>query len=170
MNYFNLLSLRIPPQKRLTVLDDQLRHHRARPEHIAVHCDVMAEDLGENPPGLQPTIQCLVMCPYPPLYRPIFRRINVVSGAFDFAGVAAIALVVLEPLARLDEVMQNLVKDFNDSILTRRVWTLDPNQVPRKDVNAQLVAKGGLPRVFVGRKGVPLSLQFPFAGFKGRFR
>ncbi len=66
------------------------------------------------------------------------------------------ALVGLDPLARLNEVTQNLVKDFNVSILTCRVWTLDPNQVPREDVDAQLVAKGGLPRVFVGHKGVPL--------------
>jgi hypothetical protein len=143
-------------KKRLTVLDGQLRHHCARPEHIAVHCDVMVEDLGENPPGLQPPIQRLLTCPYPPLHRPIFRRINVVSGAFDFVGVAMVALVGLDPLARLEEVTKNLVINFNVSILTCRVWTLDPNQVPRKDVDAQLVAKGGFPRVFVGRKGVPL--------------
>ncbi len=43
-------------KKRLTVFDGELRHHRACPEHIAVNCDVMAKDLGENPPGLQPPI------------------------------------------------------------------------------------------------------------------
>ncbi len=37
-------------KKRLTMLNGELRHHRTRPEHIAVHCDVAAEDLGENPP------------------------------------------------------------------------------------------------------------------------
>ncbi len=121
-----------------------------------MHCDVVAEDLGENPPGLQPPIQHLVTRPYPPLHRPIFRWINIVSGAFDFVRVAAVALVGLDPLARLKEVTQNLVENFNVGILTCRVWTLDPNQVPRKDVDTQLVAKGGLPRIFVGRKGIPL--------------
>jgi len=29
-------------------------------------------------------------------------------------------------------------------------------QVPREDVHPQLVAQGGLPRVLVGREGVPL--------------
>ena len=36
-------------EKRLPVLDGELRHHRARPEHIAVPSDVVAEDLGEDP-------------------------------------------------------------------------------------------------------------------------
>ncbi len=33
---------------------------------------------------------------------------------------------------------------------------MDPHQIPRKDVNAQLVAEDELPSVLVGRKGVPL--------------
>ncbi len=70
--------------------------------------------------------------------------------------MAAVALVGLDPLARLEEVPQNLVENFNVGLLTSRVWPLNPNQVPREDVDAQLVAKGGLPCVFVGRKGVPL--------------
>ncbi len=41
-------------------------------------------------------------------------------------------------------------------ILTGRVWTLDPYQIPCKDVDPQLVTQGGLPRVLVGRKGIPL--------------
>ena len=143
-------------RKRLTILDGELRHHRARPEHIAVHCDVVAEDLGENPPGLQPPIQHLVTRPYPPLHCPIFRRIHIVPGASDFVRVAVVALVGLDPLARLEEVPQNPVKIFNVGKLTSRVGTLDPQQVHCEDVDAQLVAKGGLPRVFVGRKGVPL--------------
>jgi hypothetical protein len=96
------------------------------------------------------------MRPYPPLHCPIFCRIHVVPGAFDFVGVAAVALVSIDPLARLEEVPQNLVENFNVGILTSRVWPLNPNQVPREDADTQLVAKGGLPRVFVGPKGVPL--------------
>ena len=44
-------------EKRLAVLDGELCHHRARPEHIAMYHDVVAEDLGEDPPVLQPPVQ-----------------------------------------------------------------------------------------------------------------
>jgi hypothetical protein len=36
---------------------------------------VVAKDLGENPPVLQPPVQRLVTRPHPPLHSPIFRRI-----------------------------------------------------------------------------------------------
>ncbi len=51
-----LLVLVSDLEQRLTVLDGELRHHRTRPEHITMHCDVVAEDLGEDPPVLQPPI------------------------------------------------------------------------------------------------------------------
>jgi len=121
-----------------------------------VHRDVVAEDLGENPPVLQPPIQRLVMCPHPPLHHPILHWIRVIPQTFDFVRVAAVPLVGLSPLAQLEEITQNLVENFNFGILTSRVWTLDPYQVPCKDVHPQLKAQGGLPRVLVGRKGVPL--------------
>jgi hypothetical protein len=37
-------------EQRLTTLDGELRHHRTRPEDITVPHDVMAVDLGEDPP------------------------------------------------------------------------------------------------------------------------
>jgi len=83
--------------------DGELRHHRARPEHIAVRHYVVAVDLGEDPPVLQPPIERLVMRPRFPLHCPILRRIRVVGGTFDFAGVAVVPLVGLDPLARLEE-------------------------------------------------------------------
>jgi hypothetical protein len=157
MNYFILmLILVLHLKKQLAVLDGELRNHRARPEHIAMHRDAVAEDLGENPSGLQPPVQLLVMCPHPFLHRPNLRRICVVPGALYFVGVAAVALVGLYLLAQLKEVTQNFVKNFNVGILTGRVWTLDPYQVPREDVHTQLVVQGRLPRIFVGREGVPL--------------
>ena len=69
-----------------------------------MHHDVVAEDLGEDPPVLQPPVQRLVTCPCPPLHSPILRRIRVVARAFDFVRVAAVPLVGLDPLARLEEV------------------------------------------------------------------
>ncbi len=60
-----------------------------------MHPDVVVEDLGENPPGLQPPIQRLVMRPHPPLHSTILSRIRVVPRTFDFVGVAAVALLGL---------------------------------------------------------------------------
>jgi len=145
-------------EKRLAVLDGELRHHRhrARPEHIAMHRDVVAEDLGEDPPVLQLPVQHLVTPPHPPLHSPIFCR------TLDFVGVAAVPLISLDPLTRLEEIKQNLVENFNVGILTGRVWPLDPHQVPCEDVNAQHVAQGRLPRVLpfegCGSRFHPLSL------------
>ncbi len=66
------------------------------------------------------------------------------------------SLVGLDPLARLEEVSQNLVENFNVGILTGRVRPLDPHQVPCEDVHPQLVAQGGLPHVLEGTEGIPL--------------
>ena len=121
-----------------------------------MHPDVVAEDLGEDPPVLQPPVQRLVTRPHPPLHSPIFCRIHIVPRTFDFVGVAAVPLVGLNPLTRLEKMTQNLVKNENFSILTGRVWPLDPHQVPHEDVHPQLVAQGGPPRVLVGREAVPL--------------
>ena len=142
--------------KWLTVLDGELRHHRARPEYITMHCYVMAEDLGKNPPGLQPPIQHLVIRSHPPPHPPIRHSIGVIPGALNLVGVAAVALVDLNPLARLMEVPQNLGKDFNICELTCRVRSVNLDKIPNKDVDDQLVAEGGLPRILVGCNGVPL--------------
>ncbi len=151
-----MLILVLYLEKRLAILDGELCNHRAHPEHIAVHRDAVAEDLGENPSGLHPPVQPLVTRPHPLLHHPILHLICVVPGALYFVGLTAVDLVGLYPLARLEEVMQNFVKNFNVGILTGRLWTLDPYQVPHKDVHTQLVSQGGLPRVLVGREGIPL--------------
>ena len=97
-----------------------------------------------------------MMCLHLPLHWPIFCWMCAISRAFDFVRVPAAPLVSLNLLARLKEVPQNLVENFNVGELTGRVGTLDPHQVPCEDVDAQLVAEGGLPCVLVGFKGVPL--------------
>ena len=120
--------------------------------------DVVAEDLGEDPPVLQPPIQRLVMRSHPPLHRPILRRIYVVPRTFVFFRVAGVPIIGLDPLARLEKITKTLVIYFNVGILTvtGRVWPLDPYQVPHEDVHPHLIAQGGLPRELVGREGVPL--------------
>jgi hypothetical protein len=90
--------------------------------------------------------------PYPGLHHPVLRRVCSVLWAFYFIHVPGIPVVGLEQLARVKEVMRNLLKD----LLTGGLGALDPNQVPPQDADAQLVAEGGLAVVFVGCKDIPL--------------
>ena len=72
----------------------------------------MAEDLGEDPPVLQPTVKRLVTRPHPPLHRLTLGRAFVrVHGAHELVGVPRISLVRLDPLARVEEVTKDLVKN-----------------------------------------------------------
>jgi hypothetical protein len=60
--------------------------------------------------------------------------------------VAVVALVSFDLLALLKEVREDFVENCNLGKLTSRVgMTLNPHQVPCKDVDAQLAALGGLP-------------------------
>jgi len=102
-----LLSVRVfHLEQRLTVLDGELRHHRAHPEHIAVvRRDVVAEDLGEDPPVLRPPVQRLVTCSHPSLHRPILRQIRIVPGHLILSGWPRYpSSASIDPLARLEEV------------------------------------------------------------------
>ncbi len=67
-----------------------------------------------------------------------------------------IPVLRLNQLARVKEVTQNLIKDFDVGVLTGGVGALDPYQVPPQDADTQLVAKDGLAVVPVGSEGVPL--------------
>ena len=104
-----ILILVLHLEQQLTVRYGELRHHRAHPEHTAVHCDVTPEDLGVNPPWLQSHVKRLVTRPHPPLHHPNFGRIHVIPGALYVVGVVAVALVGLDLLVRLKKVLQNLV-------------------------------------------------------------
>ena len=73
--------------------------------------DVAAEDLGEDPPVLQQSIQHLVKCPYSSLHCPLFLRIYHVLLKFYLVRLAEVPVVGLGPLTRVKEVPQNLVEN-----------------------------------------------------------
>ncbi len=114
----------------LTILDGELRHHRARPENIAVLHYVMLVDLGEDAPIFQLPVQHLVMHPHPPLHHPLLRRIPHILGTLDFVGVSNVPLVGIGLLPWVQKMTQNFVEKFGISVLPCRVGTLDPHQVP----------------------------------------
>jgi len=76
--------------------------------------------------------------------------------------VAAVPLVGLDPLARLKEVPQNLVKKINVGILTCRVWILDPNKVLREDVYPR---RADFPAYLMDTKTFPF-IATPFWGMR----
>jgi len=80
----------------------------------------LENDMKKVPMHLLLTLS-FVMCPHPPLHRPVLCQIRVVPGALYFVGVAVVALVGLDPLAKLEEVTQHIVGNFNVGILTGRV-------------------------------------------------
>ena len=85
----------------------------------------------------------------PRLHPPLFLLRYRVRWAFDFIRVPGVPFVGLDPLARVKEMTQYLVEDFNVGVLTGGVWALDPHQVPTQNTHPQLVAEGGLAGVLV---------------------
>jgi hypothetical protein len=106
--------------------------------YVAVLHDVVAVDLGEDPPIFQLPVQRLVMRPQPPLHRPILHCIAHILGALDFVGVSDVPLVCLDLLPRVQEMMQDFVEYCNMILLTRGVGTLDPHQVPPRRLTPSL--------------------------------
>jgi hypothetical protein len=143
-------------EERLTMLDGELSDHRAHPKNIPVALDVVAEDLGEYSPVLQAPVKRLVMRPDAALHLEVLNGVDVVLGALNLVRVPAVAVVGLDALVWLKEVRQTGGEDLDVGPRPGGVRDLDPHQVAHQNVNAQLVAKGGLPRILVGPQRVAL--------------
>jgi hypothetical protein len=78
------------------------------------------------------------MHPHPPLHPPLIRQIPHILGTLDFVGLSKVPLFGLNSLPRVQEMTQNFVEDFDISVLTHRVGTLDPHQIPPQDTHASL--------------------------------
>ncbi len=136
-------------EERFTMLDGELSDHRARPKNIPVVPDVK-KDLGEYSPVLQAPVKHLVTRPDAALHLKVLDGVDVVLGALDLVRVPAVAVVGLDAFVWLEEVRQTGGEDLDVGPRPGRVRALDPHQVAHQNVNAQLVAKGGLPRILVG--------------------
>jgi hypothetical protein len=143
-------------KERLTMLDGVLSDHRARPKNIPMAPDVVAEDLGEYSPVLQVPVKRLVTRPDAALHLEVLDGVDIVFGALDLVRVPAVAVVSLDAFVWLEEVRQTGGEDLDVGPRPGGVRALDPYQVAHQNVNAQLVAKGGLPRILVGPEWVAL--------------
>ena len=112
------------------MLDGELHDHRTRPKNIPVAPDVVAEDLGEYPPVLQPPVQRLVTRPDTTLHLEVLDGVYVVLGALDLVRVSAVAVVGLDSFARLEEVREAGGEDLDVRTRTGGVRALDPDEFP----------------------------------------
>jgi hypothetical protein len=116
-------------------------------KNLAVLSDVMAVRLLEYPPRLEAPVDCLVAIPCAGLHPLVFHLVAGIVRALDIVGGANISVVSLDPLTRLEEVAEDIVKNSNVVEASGWVGTLDPNQVPPYYNYPDLVAEGRLERV-----------------------
>jgi hypothetical protein len=99
-------------------------------KNLAVPSDVVAVRLLEYPPRLEAPVDCLMAIPCAGLHPLVFHLVAGIVRALDLVGGANISVVSLDPLARLEEVAEDLVKNSNVVEASGGVGTLDPNQPP----------------------------------------
>jgi hypothetical protein len=96
------------------------------------------------------------MRPDAALHLQVLDGVDIILGALDLVCVPVVAVVGLDAFVWLKEVCQTGGEDLDVGPRPSGVRALDPHQVAHQNVNAQLVAKGGLPRILVGPKRVAL--------------
>ncbi len=99
------------------------------------------------------------------LHLRVLNGVDIVLGALDLVRVPALAVVGLDAFVWLEVVRQIGGEDLDVRPRPGRVWALDPHQVAHQNVNAQLVAKVGLPCILVGPERVAL-LCSPLLGIQ----
>jgi len=132
-----------------------LRYYCNHPKNLAVPSDVVVVCLLEYPPRLEAPVDCLVAIPCAGLHPLVFNWVARIVWALDLVGGANISVVSLDPLTRLEEVAEDLVKNSNVVEASGWVGTLDSHQVPPYNTYPDLVAEGQLERVLVGGEPVP---------------
>ncbi len=90
------------------------------------------------------------------LHLEVLDGVDIVLEALDLVRVPAVTIVGLDAFVWLEEVRQIGGEDLDVGPRPGGVQALDPHQVAHQNVNTQLVAKGGLPRILVGPKRVAL--------------
>ena len=128
------------------MLDGELHDHRTCPKNIPMAQDVVAVDLGEYPPVLQPPIERLVTRPDATLHLEVLDGVDVVLGALDFVRMPTVAVVGLDAFVRLKEVCQTGGEDLDVGPRPGGVRALDPGPAwgrPSKNVGTTSDAWGG---------------------------
>ena len=92
--------------------------------------DVVVVRVLEYPPCLEVSNDWLMAIPCAGLHPLIFHWVARIVRALDLVGGANISVVSLDPLTRLEEVAEDLVKNSNVVEAYGSVGTLEPYQLP----------------------------------------
>ncbi len=102
----------------------------------------------------KPPADCLVARLDGGLHPLVLGGVARVVQALDLVGGANVAIVGLDALTRLEEVMKGLVEDLDVVELSGWIGMLDPHQVPTQDTHPNLIPEGGLECILVEGKPV----------------
>ena len=121
-----------------SVVDGELRDDRNRPEDFGMMDDVIAGWLGQDAPGLEASIYCLVTRTDACLHPLVGGRIAGVVGALHLVGAADVAIVGFDAVARLKKVSKLVQKHLDVRPGASRVGSTNPDQTPRENIDADL--------------------------------
>jgi hypothetical protein len=119
--------------------------------------DVVAVGHLEDAPVYELPVKGLVTRPHCTLHAKVLGQVAFIVGTLALVGVPHVAVNSLNALAWLKTVQENTIKNLDIGPCTGKVWSLNPNQTPRKDVHPKLVMECGLASILMGTEEVPLS-------------
>ena len=126
----------------LAVFNGELGDDGARVENTPVPHDVMAVGLPENSPKFEASVEGLVARPYASLHREILGGVAVVVRTFYLVRVADVPVVGFDPLSWLEKVSALVHEDLDVRPGAGGVGSADPDQIPRENINAELISQG----------------------------
>ncbi len=100
----------------------------------------MTVDLGQDAPGLEAAVYCLVTRVHAGLLPLVDGGVAGVVGALDLVGSSDVAVIDFNVLARLKEATQDLVKDLDVVKGAGGVGALYPNEVLPEDTHPDHLA------------------------------
>ena len=126
----------------LAIFNGELGDDGARVENTPVPHDVMAVGLPENSPKFEASVEGLVSRPDASLHRKILSGVTVVIWALDFIGVPDVPVVSFDSLSWLEKVRELVHEDLDVRPGAGGVGSADPDQIPRENINAELISQG----------------------------
>jgi hypothetical protein len=142
-----------------------LGEHCTCPKDFSMLMNIFPENLLENSPIFELTIDSLMPCPHPCLNCQLLGVDDVILWAINLVGVPAVAVVGLNSLVSLKEVGKEGIENIDAQLLASGVRALNPDEVFHPDVHTQLVVQLDFPTYFWEPKGFPSFFTNPIWGF-----
>ncbi len=117
--------------------------------------DVVAVGLPKDAPKFEASVEGLMSRPHASLHREILGGVAGVVRTFYLVRVTNVPVVDFDPLSWLEK-SELVHEDLDVRPGAGGVGSPDPDQIPRENIDAELISQGGFARIFVGAEGVPL--------------